>query len=231
MLRLNKYIANSGYCSRRKAEEYILAGKVRINGKIVEELGTMVNEEKDKVVINGKNIYLEDDNVYIMLNKPIGYVTTNNEQFGRKSTSDIVKVKKRVFPIGRLDMNTEGLLLFTNDGDFANKLTHPSHSITKTYIVKVKGELTDEKIEILRSGVDIGDYVTKEATVDKIEDDKLKIVISEGKNRQIRRMCEALNLKVLALKRTKIGNLELGELQLRKYRFLKKSELKKIFEK
>lgn len=231
MLRLNKFIANSGYCSRRKAEEYILAGKVKINGKIVEELGTMVNEEKDKVAINGKNIYLEDDNVYIMLNKPIGYVTTNNEQFGRKSTSDIVKVKKRVFPIGRLDMNTEGLLLFTNDGDFANKLTHPSHSITKTYIVKVKGELTDEKIEILRSGVDIGDYVTKEASVDKIEDDKLKIVISEGKNRQVRRMCEALNLKVLALKRTKIGNLELGDLQLRKYRFLKKSELKKIFEK
>lgn len=230
MIRLNKYIASTGFCSRRKAEEYILSSKVSINGKVVTNLSTMVNEENDKVYIDDKLIKIENEKIYIMLNKPIGYITTNSEQFGRHSTSDLLKLPQRLFPIGRLDMNTEGLLLFTNDGEFANKLTHPSHNIKKTYIARVKGIIDNEKLEMLRNGVDIGGYVTKEAKVEKIEDDKLEIVISEGKNRQVRRMCEAVGLHVSALKRIKIGNLSIGKLQLKKYRYLTKDDIKKIFE-
>lgn len=228
MMRLNKYIAASGVCSRRKAEEYITSGKVKINNKMVTELATNVDESVDNVYVNGKKIKLECGKKYIMLNKPIGYVTTNSEQFDRPSTSDLVNIKERVFPIGRLDMNTEGLLLLTNDGQFANKLTHPSHNIEKTYIAKVRGDITDEKIIALTKGVDIGDYITKEACVEKIGNNELKIVISEGKNRQIRRMCEAVELHVSKLKRIKIGNLELGNLPLGKYRYLTKEEVEML---
>ncbi len=228
MMRLNKYIAASGICSRRKAEEYITSGKVKINNKIVTEFATNVDENVDNVYVNNKKIKLEDEKKYIMLNKPIGYVTTNSEQFNRPSTKDLVKIKERVFPIGRLDMNTEGLLILTNDGKFANRLTHPSHNIEKTYIVKIKGRVTDEKINALTKGVNIGDYITKEAYVEKLEDNKLKIVISEGKNRQVRRMCEAVGLYVLKLKRIKIGNLELGNLPLGKYRYLTKKEVEML---
>lgn len=229
-MRINKYIATCGVCSRRKAEEYIKDGKVFVNGVKVEEFSKDISNQ-DVVKVNGKVISLKEEKLYFMLNKPIGYVTTNFEQFSRPSTKDLIKVKTRVFPVGRLDMNTSGMLLYTNDGDFTNKLTHPSHSITKTYIVTIKGNaLTDDVLEKLRRGVDIGGYVTKEAKVNKISDLEFEIVISEGKNRQIRRMCEALNLHIIKLKRVKIGNLELGDLKLGKYRVLNENDIKKIFE-
>ncbi len=229
-MRINKYIATCGVCSRRKAEEYIKDGKVFVNGVKVEEFSKDISNQ-DVVKVNGKVISLKEEKLYLMLNKPIGYVTTNFEQFSRPSTKDLIKVKTRVFPVGRLDMNTSGMLLYTNDGDFTNKLTHPSHSITKTYIVTIKGNaLTDDVLEKLRYGVDIGGYVTKEAKVNKISDLEFEIVISEGKNRQIRRMCEALNLHIIKLKRVKIGNLELGDLKLGKYRVLNENDIKKIFE-
>ena len=229
MIRLNKYIAECGVCSRRSADTLIQSGKVCVNGEVVTNLGIKIDETIDNVKVNNKIIKKENKLVYIMLNKPKGYVTTSKEQFGRKSVLDLINTNLRVYPIGRLDMYTEGLLLLTNDGNFANKMMHPKNKIDKKYIVSVKGNITSEKIDLLKKGVDIGGYITKPAKVkSNFEKNELEIVISEGKNRQVRRMCEAVKLKVLNLQRTKIGNLELGNLELGKYRYLNKNDLEKI---
>lgn len=230
MIRINKYISSSGICSRRKAEEYIKNRKVKVNGKVIFDLATIIDETKDIVMLDNNVIKINNDKIYIMLNKPIGYITTNNEQFGRKCTLDLIKENIRVFPIGRLDMDTEGLLLFTNDGEFSNKLMHPKNKIYKTYIVKLNKNVTKDMIFRLTHGVDIGGYITKEAKVRLIAKDIIEIKISEGKNRQVRKMCMAVGLKVLNLKRKSIGHLELGNLKLGTYRYLKKEDLKKIFE-
>lgn len=229
MIRLNKYIAECGVCSRRSADTLIQSGKVCVNGEVVTNLGIKIDETIDNVKVNNKIIKKENKLVYIMLNKPKGYVTTSKEQFGRKSVLDLINTNLRVYPIGRLDMYTEGLLLLTNDGNFANEMMHPKNKIEKKYIVSVKGNITSEKIDLLKKGVDIGGYITKPAKVkSNFEKNELEIVISEGKNRQVRRMCEAVKLKVLNLQRTKIGNLELGNLELGKYRYLNKNDLEKI---
>lgn len=228
MIRLNKFIATSGVCSRRKADELIINGKVKVNGIVTKELGIQVDEENDIVFVENKKISIKNDKVYIMLNKPKGYVTTNSEQFARPSTKDLIKEKVRVFPIGRLDMNTTGLLLLTNDGDFANELMHPRNEIEKTYIVLLRKNVSEEQIEQLRRGVDIGDYVTKSAKVSLISPLEMEIKISEGKNRQIRRMCEAVGADLKELKRVQIGNIKLGNLKLGKYRFLSEDEIKNI---
>ncbi|MDD3303907.1 MAG: pseudouridine synthase [Clostridia bacterium] len=227
-MRINKYIAKCGVCSRRKADELIQNGSISVNGSKVTDLGMMVDEEKDKVSIYDKELTLEEKKVYIMLNKPKGYVTTNDEQFGRDSTVDLIQEEARVYPIGRLDMYTEGLLLLTNDGDFANKLTHPKHDVEKVYVVKINGKVSEEQIEKLKVGVDIGDYITREAKVERKSSNLLQITISEGKNRQVRKMCEAVDLKVLELKRIQIGHLKLGDLPLGKYRYLTENEIKNI---
>lgn len=223
MERLNKYIASCGICSRRKADELIQNGKVEINGTITTELGYKVTEE-DIVKVNGKIISKEIDKVYIILNKPKGYVTTSNEQFGRKSVLDLIHEKVRVYPIGRLDMYTEGLLLLTNDGEFANKVMHPKNEVDKVYEVTTDKELTKEQIEKLEQGIDIGDYITKEAKVKIVAKTKFEITIHEGKNRQVRRMCEAANIKLLNLKRIQEGNIYLGKLETGKYRYLTEEE-------
>ena len=230
MIRLNKYIAECGICSRRKADILIESGKVLVNDIVIKDLGVKIDDTKDQVKVDGKTISKEDKFVYIMLNKPKGYVTTNSEQFGRKSVLDLIDTDYRIFPIGRLDMNTEGLLLLTNDGEFANKLMHPKNKVEKTYIANVKGNITEEKIENLRNGVDIGGYITKPAQVRIISKDKneIEIKISEGKNRQVRKMCEAVGLKVINLKRTSIGKLNLGNLKIGEYRYLNKNEIDKI---
>ena len=225
MIRLNKYIASSGVCSRRKADELIELKKVKVNNVIVQDFGMQIDEKKDVVTVDGEKIELEEKNIYLMLNKPVGYVTTNDEQLGRKCTKDLIHEKIRVFPIGRLDMNSEGLLLFTNDGDFSNKLMHPSKKVEKVYIAKLNRKITDEKIELLKNGVNIGDYITKPAKVERIASNVIRISISEGKNRQVRRMCDAVGLKVIKLQRIKIGNLELGNLPIGKYRHLTKQEI------
>ena len=227
-MRLNKYIATCGICSRRSAENYITCGKVKVNGKVVTNLSTKVDELNDKVEVLGKNISIEKKKVYIRLNKPKGFVTTNKEQFNRKCTLDLIKEPQRVFPIGRLDMYTEGLLLFTNDGDFANKITHPKNKIEKVYVVKVYKNITKDMIYKLENGLDIGGYITKEAKVNLLKEREFEITISEGKNRQVRKMCEAVGLKVLELKRIKLGNIKLGDLQIGKYRFLTKNEIESI---
>lgn len=229
MIRLNKYIAECGVCSRRSADTLIKNGKVYVNRKKVVDLGTKIDETNDEVTINNEKIKKEEKLVYLMLNKPKGYVTTSKEQFNRKSVMDLINLNLRVYPIGRLDMYTEGLLLLTNDGEFANCMMHPKNKVKKTYIVKVSGNITDDKIERLKKGVDIGGYITKPAQIRKKQNkDEIEIIISEGKNRQVRKMCDAVGLKILNLKRIKIGNVNLGNLKKGDFRFLTKEEILKL---
>ena len=232
--RLQKYLANSGVASRRKCEDLILQGKIEVNGKVVTELGTKVNPERDIVKFNGKEVKQVEKMVYILLNKPIGYVTTADDQFGRETVLDLVKVKERIVPVGRLDMYTSGALILTNDGDFVYKVTHPKHEIEKTYTVTVKGIVQNSEVEQLSKGVKIDDYTTKPAKVKILKTDteknfsRLEITIHEGKNRQVRRMCEAVNRKVLALHRSKIGGIGVKDIELGKWRYLKESEIQKL---
>ena len=233
-VRLQKYLADCGIASRRKCEELIMQGKVEVNNKKVTELGTKINPQKDQVKYNGKIVEEENEKLYILLNKPIGYVTTVKDQFSRDTVLDLVKVNKRIVPVGRLDMYTSGALILTNDGEFVNKLTHPKNEITKTYNVTVVGVVTKEEVKQLEEGVIIDDYKTKPAKVKilKIDEQKnlsrLQIVIHEGKNRQIRKMCEAIGKKVLALHRSKIGNIEVKDLKLGTWRYLTSKEVKML---
>lgn len=204
-----------------------------VNGKVVTELGTKINPEMDEIIYDGKKVENQkEDFVYILLNKPIGVVTTAKDQFDRQTVLDLVKVPQRIVPVGRLDMYTSGALILTNDGDFVYQLTHPKHEITKTYNATVKGIVTKQEIEMLEKGVKIEDYVTSPAKVKilKIDQEKkisrIEITIHEGKNRQVRKMCEAIDKKVLALHRSKIGNITVKDLKLGTWRFLKKSEIK-----
>ena len=229
--RLQKYLAEAGVASRRKCEELILQGKVEVNGKIVTELGTKVTSN-DIVKYNGKIVKPEEEKVYILLNKPIGYVTTAHEQFGRDKVLDLVKINKRIVPVGRLDMYTSGALILTNDGELVNKLTHPKNEIEKTYNVTLKGIITEQEINQLKKGVIIDEnYMTKPAKVKilKIDEEKdisrIQIVIHEGKNRQVRKMCEAINKRVLALHRSKIGNIDVKDLKLGQWKYLSLKEI------
>ena len=233
-IRLQKFLANSGVASRRKCEELILDGKVSVNGQIVKELGTKVNPAVDKVEYCGNPVFISNKFVYILLNKPIGYVTTAKDQFDRDSVLDLVKVKERVVPVGRLDMYTSGALILTNDGDFVYKVTHPKHEITKTYTVTVRGVIENDAVEKLRNGVEIEDYKTRPAKVKILKTDeeknisRLEITIHEGKNRQVRKMCEAVGSKVVALHRSKIGDIGVKDLKLGTWRYLKDFEVKEI---
>ena len=235
-IRLQKYLAEAGIASRRKAEELILQGKVQVNGKVVTELGIKVQPGEDEVKYENKMVQIENKKIYILLNKPIGYVTTVKDQFNRDSVLDLVKVKERLVPVGRLDMYTSGALILTNDGDFVYKVTHPKHEINKTYTVTFKGIVSKEHVENLRVGVDIGGYVTKSAKVKILKTDeekqitRLEIIIHEGKNRQVRKMCEAIGHKVLALHRSAIAGIGVKDIELGKWRYLSKEEVKKILQ-
>jgi len=234
-IRLQKYLDEAGIASRRKAEEYILSGRVKVNDKVVQELGTKIEIGKDEILFDNKKVVLnEERKVYILLNKPLDYVTTSKDQFGRNTVLDLVKIKERVVPVGRLDMYTTGALILTNDGDFVYKVTHPKHEIKKTYTVTVKGIINNSDIEKLKAGVEIDDYITKPAKVKilKIDEERnisrLEIIIHEGKNRQVRKMCEAVDKKVLALHRTKIGNISVKDLKLGTWRYLTDNEVREI---
>lgn len=231
-MRINKYIALCGVASRRKAEELILAGRVTVNDEVMTELSYKVDEENDIVKVDDKLIKEENKLVYILLNKPEGYITTVKDQFDRPSVIDLLSdVKERVFPVGRLDYETSGLLLLTNDGDLTYKLTHPKHEIDKTYIAMVKGELTEEEIKNFKSGLEIEDYITAPAKLrvlyyDKVKNiSKLEIKIHEGKNRQVRKMCKAINHPVLRLKRVAMGKITLNECKVGEYRYLTEAEV------
>lgn len=236
-VRLQKFLANKGICSRRKAEEHILRGEVRVNGEVVKELGTKINSEKDEVTFRGEKVENTINKVYVLLNKPIGYVTTTKDQFGRDTVLDLVKIKENLLPVGRLDMYTSGALILTNDGEFIYKITHPKYEIEKTYNVTVKGILTKEEIEKLENGVQIENYISSPAKVRilKIDRDKdisrIEITIHEGKNREVRKMCASIGRKVLALHRSKIENLDVKYLKLGEWRYLSNKEVEGLLKK
>ena len=234
-IKLQKFMAECGIASRRKCEEYIEAGRVKVNGAVA-ILGCRVDIETDEIVFDGKILKkTENDLVYILLNKPIGVVTTAEDQFDRETVLDVVKINKRIVPVGRLDMYTSGALILTNDGDFVYKVTHPKHEITKTYTVTLVGLVSDEDIKKLEAGVEIdNEYITKPAKARILKTDKEKnisrveITIHEGKNRQVRKMCEAIGKKVIALHRSKIGSIDVKDLKIGTWRYLSKEEVQKI---
>ena len=234
-IRLQKFLADCGIASRRKCEELIKEKKVKVNGEIA-ILGTKVDSQKDKIEYNGKIIKNNVDKyTYILLNKPIGVVTSSKDQFGRETVLDLIKLKERIVPVGRLDMYTSGALILTNDGEFVYKVTHPKHEINKTYNVTISGIVSNEDIEKLQSGVIIdNDYKTKPAKVKILKKEKeknisrIEITIHEGKNRQVRKMCNAIGKKVLALHRSKIGNINVKDLKIGTWRYLKETEISEL---
>ncbi len=243
--RLQKFLANNGIAARRKCEEFIVEGRVKVNGKVVTELGTKINPDTDIVEFDGKRVQKVEKHVYILLNKPIGYVTTAKDQFDRPTVMDLVKVDEKILPVGRLDMYTSGALLLSNDGDFINKVTHPKNEVEKTYTVTLKGIATVDDVQKLQEGVkiDISEqqddhvpqyYVTGKAKVKILKTDeekqisRIQITIHEGKNREVRKMCEAIGKKVLALHRRKIGTLDVKNIEIGKWRYLTPKEVQEI---
>ena len=230
-IRLQKYLADAGIASRRKAEELILQGRVEVNGKTVRELGTKIDDKKDTVSFNGREIKKEQKLVYIMLYKPEGYVTTVKDQFDRPTVMDLIKnVEERVFPIGRLDYDTSGLLLLTNDGKLTFRLTHPKHEVEKTYLAKVYGVPDQNDMNQLRRGVMIDGKKTEPSKVRLVSTgDKyahVEIIIHEGKNRQVRKMFEAVRHPVSQLRREATGSLTLGDMKKGEWRYLTEKEIR-----
>ncbi len=233
-LRIQKYIAECGICSRRKAEELILNGKVKVNNSLA-TIGQKINPYKDKVFVNGKLIKKAKEKRYIMLHKPRGFVTTMSDEFDRKCITLLIEdVEERVYPVGRLDKNSEGLLLLTNDGEFANMMAHPRTHVPKTYRVTVRPPVSDAQLNSLINGTKLDDgYITKPAEVQVVQSEENRVVllmtIYEGKNRQIRRMCEALGIELIRLKRVAIGEIRLGMLPQGKYRDLTEQEIRSLY--
>lgn len=231
-VRLQKFLASCAVASRRKCEELIEAGAVKVNGQTA-KLGDKVAPQ-DKVTVHGRRIVRGRERlVYVMLNKPRGFITTMQDEMGRKCVRELVEgVGERIFPVGRLDRDSEGLLLMTNDGELANQITHPSHHVPKTYRVTVGPDVPEEKLDLLRTGVMVDGRMTSPAEVTVLVREPartvLQIVILEGRNRQIRRMCEALDLEVRRLKRTAVGPVKLGMLHTGDWRFLSAEELDRL---
>ncbi|EOD01088.1 pseudouridine synthase [Caldisalinibacter kiritimatiensis] len=229
-MRLQKYMAKCGIASRRKSEHLIQKGLIKVNGNVITELGYKIDPANDIVEYKNKIIKMEEKKVYILLNKPVGYITTVKDQFNRPTVLDLIKeVKERVYPVGRLDFDTSGLLIITNDGELTYKLTHPSHEIVKTYIAKVKGIPNESKLNNFRNGLYIDGYITSKADINVIRELKnssvLKIKIHEGKNRQVRKMCAKIGHPVISLKRIAIGKLRLNDLPKGQWRFLTQKEI------
>lgn len=232
-LRLNRFLAMAGVASRRKSDELILSGVVRVNGKVVTELGTKVDPENDRVTVNGKPVVLVEKKIYILMNKPKDAITTVSDEKGRTTVMDYLKTKYRVFPVGRLDRNTTGVLLFTNDGDFANALLHPRYEIEKMYRVTLDKQITDEDLKKLRKGIELEDGVAKARSADIIEGSKRKkvlITLTEGRNREVRRMFEALGYDVKQLDRVSFAGLTPLGVPRGKWRFLTNLEVKQLKE-
>lgn len=227
MSRLNKYLADCGVGSRRECDKLIADGCVKINGKIA-SLGANV-EENDSVSVNGRRVTLKTKNYYIMLHKPKGCVTTVKDDLGRKTVMDFVDIKARLFPVGRLDYDTEGLLILTNDGDVANRLTHPKNNVEKVYVARLSGSLTEAERQTLERGVEIDGRKTMPAKVKILAKDehhtRVEVTITEGRNRQVKKMFESVGKEVEFLKRVAEGELRLGGLQRGKYRFLNDREI------
>ncbi len=229
-MRLQKYIAYAGVTSRRKAEELIRTGRVKVNDVVIREMGVLIDPESDIVSVDNRVIYIEEKKVYIMLHKPEKYVTTVSDQFHRPTVMDLIKgIPERIYPIGRLDYDTSGLLIMTNDGDLAFHLTHPKHEIVKTYIAKIHGNPTEYKLKRFETGIDIGGYITAPASIQilkkYVQNCLVEVKIHEGKNRQIRKMFDKIDYPVIKLKRIAIGDVFLKDLQKGKWRYLTNKEI------
>ena len=228
--RLQKVMSEFGVASRRKCEDMIAAGRVKVNGCLIAEPGSKVDKEQDVIEVDGKIIKSSESKVYILLNKPVGYITSAKDQFGRPTVLDLLRgISLRVFPIGRLDYDTEGLILLTNDGDLTYRITHPKHNIDKTYRALIRGEADQIDIDTFKNGLAIEDYITSSARMEIIRYEKgnsiVDITIHEGKNRQVRKMCSAIGHDVIKLKRIQIGKLGLGDLKTGEWRYLSDAEL------
>ena len=231
-IRLQKYMSENGIASRRKSEEMIEAGKVKVNGRVA-TLGDKVDPIRDKIVVSGKRVVRNKTKMYVMLHKPRGFVTTMSDELGRKCVSELVEdAGVRLFPVGRLDRNSEGLLLMTNDGAFSNMLTHPSRHVSKVYRVTVREKVTEEQLTKLTEGIMLDGTKTLPCDVHIIDKGEnrtvLNVVLYEGRNRQIRRMCEAVGLTVIRLKRTEIAGVRLGMLPQGKWRELNEKEMQHL---
>ncbi len=231
-MRLQKYLAECGVASRRKSEELIEQGKVKVNGRVA-HIGDKVNPKKDDITVSGKRVVKSRQYTYIILHKPRGFITTMSDEMGRKCVAELVKdVKARVYPVGRLDRDSEGMLLMTNDGEFANAMTHPTKHVPKTYRVTVRPSITDEQITALTTGIMLEGRMTAPAEVRVLTREEgrvvIEIILYEGRNRQIRKMCESLGLEVARLKRTAIGSIKLGMLPQGKWRELTEEEVHKL---
>ena len=229
-MRINKFLAQAGLGSRRKVEELVLNGKVKVNGKVIRELATDI-KDTDVVSCDNKPIKQTEKLVYYKLHKPKGYVTTVSDEKERKTVMDLMRgVHYRVYPVGRLDYETEGLLIMTNDGEVTNKLTKPNSEVKKVYMVHIESDITKDEVKKLSSGVDIGGYTTKPCSVEVIDTSeklsKLKVTITEGKNRQVRKMFEAIDKNVIFLRRTQIGDIVLGGLSRGEYTQLNPKEIR-----
>lgn len=234
IIRLQKYLSDAGICSRRKAEEHIIAGKVKVNDKIITQLGTKINTDSDIIYFENKKITIDKQKIYIVLNKPKEYITTVKDQFNRPAVTDLIKdIKFRLVPVGRLDYDTSGLLIMTNDGDLVYRITHPKHNINKIYIAKIKGIPTEKEIEQFKNGLYIDDYKTSKADFEILKADKnfseVKITIHEGKNHQVKKMCAVIGHSVISLHRIAIGNIFLEDLYIGKYRYLTQNEINSLY--
>jgi len=230
--RLQKIIAAAGYCSRRRAEDLIAEGRVRVDGRVA-KLGDQADAQKCQILIDGKPVRAAEELTYLLLHKPLGVVTTLSDPDGRRVVTDLVRDQPvRLFPVGRLDINTSGLLLMTNDGDLANRLAHPSQQVDKRYRVKIRGHLTDEAKNMLAEGVRLDDGMTSPARVEKVRVSGghtwFELCIHEGRNRQVRRMCEALGYQVSRLVRIGYAFLTLGDLAPGQARVLTRSEVNRL---
>lgn len=232
-MRLNKFLSIAGVASRRKADELISQGKIYVNGKVASELGTVVNEQKDEVVYDGKRVLLSNEFVYYKLNKPKGYICSNSDEKGRKTIFSLLPSNKRLFSIGRLDYNTEGLIIATNDGDFADCVMHPRYEIEKEYIVTIEGKIQESELAVLRAGAIENGKRMPPAKVKAIKFDgkltRLSVVITEGQNHQVRRMFDAIGKTIVLLKRVRVGEITLGGLQRGKFKELSKTEMEIVY--
>jgi len=234
MERLQKVIAQTGYCSRRKAEEYISSGKVQVNGKTIREMGVKVNYDDD-ITIDGNAINVKEDKVYYLLNKPRGIITSTSDEKNRKTVVDLIKETKRIYPVGRLDYDTTGVLLLTNDGNLTNMLIHPKNNVEKLYIAKIKGIPTKQELQKMANGVLINGYKTSKAKVKLKKLDKktntsvIELIIHEGKNHQVKKMFESIGYEVLKLRRERFAFLDVNDLKSGDYRELTIKEVKCLY--
>lgn len=233
-MRVNKFLAQSGLDSRRKVEELVLSGKIKVNNQTIKDLSYQIDENKDSVFYLDKKIQYYAKFEYYMLNKPIGYITTLKDELNRKKIMDLFKEDtKHIFPVGRLDYNTEGLIILTNDGDFANNIIHPSKKISKTYEVTINKKLTLTHKKLIESGIKIDGEITLPSKIEKeiytTKINKVIISIFQGRNRQVRKMFDKLGYSIINLKRIRIGKLALGDLDVGKYKKLSKNDINKVF--